>query len=98
MDTLFTLVIGIIIGLLLSRGFKSPQIAKIVEERSSRKEENKKKIVEYLKKNQKITNNEVEKLVSVSDSTATDYLQELEEEGKIEQQGKEGRSVYYQLK
>ena len=43
----------------------------------------------------KITNNEVEKLLGVSDSTVGRYLDELEEEGKIKQIGKTGHTVYY---
>ncbi len=42
-----------------------------------------------------VTNDEVEKLLHVSDSTATRYLSILEKEGKIQQTGKTGRSVSY---
>ena len=63
-----------------------------------KKEEGKEKILEILKEKEKITNNDVEKLLGVSDATATNYLQELENEGKVEQVGKTGRSVFYRLK
>ncbi len=43
----------------------------------------------------KITNDEVEKLLHVSDSTATRYLAILKKEGKIKQNGKTGKWVYY---
>ena len=43
----------------------------------------------------KITNDEVEKFLHVSDATATRYLSILEKEGKIKQSGKTGRSVSY---
>ena len=43
----------------------------------------------------KITNDEVEKLLHVSDATATRYLSILEKEGKIKQSGKTGKSVSY---
>ena len=43
----------------------------------------------------KITNNEVEKLLHVSDATATRYLETLEKEGKIKQVGKTGKGVSY---
>ena len=55
-------------------------------------------ILDFLKTNQKITNNDVEKLLKVSDSTATRYLDNLEKAGKIVQVGPEGRAVYYRLK
>jgi len=43
----------------------------------------------------KITNDEVEKLLHVSDATATRYLSQLEKEGKIKQIGKTGKAVTY---
>jgi hypothetical protein len=43
-----------------------------------------------------ITNDEVEKLLHVSDATATRYLSALEREGKIRQVGKTGMGVAYQ--
>ncbi len=43
----------------------------------------------------KITNDEVEKLLRVSDATATRYLSALEKEGKIRQVGKTGHGVVY---
>lgn len=46
-------------------------------------------------KQTEITNDEVEKLLHVSDATATRYLAELEKRGKIRQVGTTGRSVKY---
>lgn len=43
----------------------------------------------------KITNDEVEKFLHVSDATATRYLSQLEKEGKIKQSGKTGHMVSY---
>ena len=48
----------------------------------------------FLKKS-KITNDEVEKFLHVSDATATRYLSILEKEGKIKQLGKTGKGVTY---
>ena len=42
-----------------------------------------------------LTNDEVEKLLHVSDATATRYLAELEKRGKIRQVGTTGRGVKY---
>jgi len=42
-------------------------------------------------------NDDVERLVKVSNATAERYLDELEKEGKIKQIGKTGHAVYYQL-
>ncbi len=55
----------------------------------------KQKIMHYLENHDMIANDDVEKLINVSDSTATNYLQLLEDEGKIVQIGNRGRYVYY---
>lgn len=44
---------------------------------------------------EEIANDDVEGLLGVSDATATNYLSELEEEGKIVQIGTVGRPVRY---
>lgn len=43
-----------------------------------------------------LTNDEVEKLLHVSDATVTRYLETLEKEGKIKQVGKTGKGVMYE--
>jgi predicted HTH transcriptional regulator len=55
-------------------------------------------IVNVVKDRGVITNNDVEKLLDVSDATAERYLDELEKDGKLVQEGKTGRSVSYRLK
>ena len=64
----------------------------VIQDRKKKKLE---KIMAELEKNGKITNDEVEKLLHVSDATATRYLSALEKEGKIKQVGKTGKSVVY---
>ena len=54
------------------------------------------KILAELTKKGSVTNDQVEKLLHVSDATATRYLAQLEKEGKIQQIGKTGKSVKYQ--
>ena len=66
----------------------------IFNTQSENKENNKRKILESL--SGKFTNTDVEKLLSVSDATATRYLDELEKEGKVKQVGKTGKHVYYE--
>ena len=53
------------------------------------------KIMMALTTKNKITNDEVEKLLHVSDATATRYLSALEKEGRIRQVGKTGHGVVY---
>lgn len=53
------------------------------------------KVMGLFAKQTEITNDEVEKLLHVSDATATRYLAELEKRGKIQQVGTTGRGVKY---
>ena len=53
------------------------------------------KVMALFLQKSKITNAEVQKLLHVSDATATRYLSELEREGKIKQNGKTGEGVSY---
>ncbi len=79
---------------------------KFLEKLGMRKRKRLDKILEFLDKNTstslklrgtgRITNDDVEKLLHVSDATATRYLDILEKEGKIKQIGKTGRNTYYE--
>jgi len=53
------------------------------------------KVMSLFLKHSKITNDEVEKFLHVSDATATRYLSILEKENKIKQVGKTGKGVSY---
>ena len=88
-------LVGIALGMYLARrkantGF----IAKQMEQKA----ENKQKILEFIQTNGKIQNNDVEKLVGVSNATAERYLDELEKEGKLTQHGTIGQGVFYTVK
>jgi len=60
-----------------------------------RKEKKLAKIMTLFAKHSAITNDDVEKLLHVSDATATRYLAELEMRGKLTQRGKTGHAVTY---
>ncbi len=60
-----------------------------------RKRKKRDRIMLALNTKNKITNDEVEKLLHVSDATATRYLSALEKENKIKQVGKTGTGVVY---
>lgn len=62
---------------------------------SQKKAENKQKILNLLQTKPKITNNDIEKLLRVSNTSAERYLNQLENEGKIKQIGKTGRYTHY---
>lgn len=92
-------ITGIIIGSYFSFFTKATQDKGVglIFGQVKKKEENKEKILEFLKDNEKIINNDIEKLLGVSDATATRYLNELEKEQKIKQIGTVGHAVYYRL-
>ncbi|HEY4489948.1 MAG TPA: winged helix-turn-helix transcriptional regulator [Candidatus Paceibacterota bacterium] len=62
----------------------------------ARKRKKIEKIMELFAKRTRITNDEVEKLLHVSDATATRYLSMLESEGRIRQVGIKGKAVFYE--
>jgi len=76
---------------------ESSGIDKINESRQNAKTAAKDKIMGLFDNKSEITNDDVQKLLNVSDATATNYLDELEQEGIITQIGKEGRGVKYTL-
>ena len=97
-----TLLIGIIIGIVIAVGayklWKREHLPRSVLSQKREKDKRKEQILGMFKNKKEITNNNVEWLLGVADSTATKYLQELEKEGKIIQIGEKGRYVHYRLK
>ena len=65
---------------------------KAIKEKLRKRLEN---VLNLFTKQKSITNDEVEKFLHVSDATATRYLSQLEKEGKIKQNGKTGKGVFY---
>ena len=63
-------------------------------EKSKKKQENLQKIEKLLETKLKITNNDVEKMLGVSDATAERYLDQLEKAGKIVQNGRSKKTYY----
>lgn len=61
----------------------------------TRKKKKLEKILSLFAKRTSITNDEVEKLLHISDATATRYLTILKKEGKIKQEGRTGKGVSY---
>ena len=85
-------LVGITLGMYLARQKGSSAfIAKQVEQKA----ENKQQILVFVQEHGKIQNEDVEKLVEVSNATAERYLNELEKEGKLTQHGTIGQSVHY---
>jgi len=99
----FLLIIVAVAGIVLGSYFARRNVHKQASagpggpltRQSEEKARNKEKIMEFVRTHEKTANNDVEKLLGVSDASATRYLDELEEEGKIRQIGTTGRHVYY---
>ena len=90
-------IIGIVVGIIIGRSFaKRKGLSEVNSATRARKEEGKAKIMGMFDgAKSEIANDEVQALLGVSDATATNYLSELESEGKIVQIGDTGHSVTY---
>ena len=95
-------ILGILVGRKLAVRRKTKQMHGAVLERASARDENMKKLRKYLLSKGGtvppfVTNNDVERLLGISDATATRYLDALEKEGLVEQVGTEGKGVHYKI-
>ena len=64
-------------------------------EKKKNMERNLRRVRDLIKQNIEVTNNDVEKALSVSNATASNYLEELEKRGEVIQSAKTGRAVVY---
>lgn len=71
---------------------------KSVQAVQDRTEKRKSRIMDLARKQGNITNDDVEDMFCISDSTARTYLSDLEEEGLLIQKGEVGRGVSYEPK
>ncbi|MEK9207536.1 MAG: winged helix-turn-helix transcriptional regulator [Patescibacteria group bacterium] len=88
---------GIFVWLAVKNPERKP-LAEFSEKQAGEKEENKKRILEFISSRDKASNDEIQNFLGVSDASAERYLHELEQEGKIRQIGSTGSGVTYQLK
>lgn len=102
MEKILLILVGVGVGIgvsfLVRRLARPKRVVTVNTQRSDAKQEAKNKILALLKDKGEISNNEAESLLQVSDATATNYLQELENNGLITQVHEEGRGVRYHLK
>lgn len=93
-------IIGILIGFavgwwVITRRAKRTENK--FDDRSEQKEENLERLRDYVKGKESVTNDDVEKLLKVSNPTATRYLNELERDGLLKQEGKTGKYTHYNV-
>lgn len=74
---------------------KSTEKVIVANEDEAEKRENIAKIENYIKDKDRFTNDDLQGLLKVSDTTIGRYLEELEHDKVIQQVGKTGQSVYY---
>ena len=93
-------LIGIGLVLIFSRSARQKVvgICKVALGQTARKQENKEKVLELLQERGELSNSDIREVLGVSPRTAVDYMDELEEEGKVEQVGDIGQGVVYRLK
>ena len=73
-------------------------ICEVVLGQSTKKRDNKDKILALLAEKGELGNSDIREALEVSPKTIINYLDELEREGKVEQIGNTGRGVAYKLK
>jgi Fic family protein len=91
-------ICGMVAGSYLGRRQRVKKAVNAKDIQAKEKAETRRKILAFFcaALNHEATNNDIEKLLGVSDATATRYLDELEKEGLIKQVGKTGNAVYYE--
>jgi len=95
MNYLILIIVGIV-GIGVGSYLAKKRLAFVKTTAEQGKKENLEKMREFFNKQGRVANNDVEKLLGVSDATATRYLDELEKEGFVRQVGKTGKHVYYE--
>ena len=88
-------IVGVITGLIWVFCRKKNKVS-LIKQQAEEKQRNKTKILELLENRGRLANDQIEQALSISDATATRYLEELEQEGKIKQVGQTGKHVYYE--
>jgi predicted HTH transcriptional regulator len=103
MKQILIFILGVGVGYLAAKWNKKdakqePEREKenLIQKQARDKAENKQKILDLLETQGKLTNNQVEQTIGISDATATRYLEELEKEGKVKQVGVTGKDVFYE--
>ncbi|MFA7253314.1 MAG: DUF977 family protein [Patescibacteria group bacterium] len=99
MNWIIGIIIGIIVGIVATLLVSKKKIDEAgMREDDIKKLENLKKIEGFIANKERFTNDDLEDLLKVSDTTIGRYLDELEACGKIIQHGDTGSGVYYTKK
>lgn len=89
MEKIILLLIGVGVGILIASFIRvkrgDGEKKKLLERQAEEKQRNLEGILTLLETQTPLTNNHIERLLGISDATATRYLDELEKQGKIRQ-------------
>jgi len=103
MDLIISFIAGAVFGAIVVYLGVKPRLVitkevggELLNELIKQKRKNLAKLEALLKRKGKITNDDVEKFLKVSNATAERYLDELEKAGKIKQIGRTGKYTHYQ--
>ncbi len=72
-------------------------VCAVALERTSKKEARKARILKLLSEHEEMGNEDIRETLGVSARSVVNYMNELEDEGKVRQVGEIGRSVIYRL-
>lgn len=100
MNEIIYLIIGLFVGYLIGRNANKVVLTDRIDndlnaQRAEAKQKHLDKILATFGPDDEITNNSVEHLLHVSNTSAERYLDELEKAGKLRQIGKTGKYVIY---
>ena len=90
------LIIGIFVGVIIALVLSEDDEPVLIKKQSFEKKDNLKKITKFVKDKGKVSNDDVERICKVSNTSAWRYLEELENMGELRQVGESGQSVYYE--
>ncbi len=97
MQTFIYILIGVVVGSFGFNIFKNTKTEGCDDNHESLElNEKDQKILSLIEEKERVANNDIQVLLGVADSTATKYLQRLEDKGQIKQNGDAGRFVYYE--
>jgi len=101
MKSLLIFALGILVGTWAARGFgagkeQEEKSEGLIARQGKEKDANRSKLLEAFSSRGRMVNDEVMEILGVSEATATRYLEELEQEGKVRQVGRTGHAVYYE--
>lgn len=96
MTYVFIFILGILAGIATVFIMRRKRDAESAATQTQVKEERLTDLLRLFAERKRITNDDVEQELGVSDATATRYLDELEKRGEIQQVGTTGAGVYYE--